>query len=246
MAVRYTQALANRARAYLSLPLTDKRSAAGLRELAEVWAAMQGLGPVECRQCQYSERHADLAAYVRDFPRFSSSDAMSETIQKAPTYSLAPAYAGETLVHDSYGQAVKADNLTDEAAEHFIKLGYGHAFLKNGKPLPVKKAEGEADEAPEGDELAPAGNPDLVAEQEAHAATSKQLADEKQGRAEDKQKSSDALKAEKEAHKATKKELTEAQKQLATAQKQLADLAEKAEQATKPEATASTEGAPAQ
>lgn len=225
----YSQALAERAQAWLSRPLTagpeGKRSAEGLLELATVWAAIQRQPLPECiRQCQYSERHADVAAYVREFSRLQNPATMSDTTT-ASKYQLAPAYASQTFNHEDYNGTLTADNLTDEGAEFFIGKGYGHAFTpRDGSALTsTDTAATSTDSTPAapvtGDHAA-----ELAKEQHAHTATTGKLNKEHEAHA----KTSDALKAEKEAHKATKKELSEVSKQLAEAQKELTKLSDKA------------------
>ena len=219
--MRYTQALADRAAAYLALPLTDKRQPAGLLALAEVWAAIQGLPPVACRQCQYSERTADVAAYVREFFRLQNSTTMSDT-PAISKYQLAPAYANQTFNHEDYNGTLSADNLTDEGIEFFIGKGYGHAFTERDAAAPSTEGVGSTASAAKADTTDHAA--ELATEQKHHATTTGKLHKEQEAHG----KTSDALKAEKEAHKATKKELSEMQKQLTEAHKQLADLASKA------------------
>lgn len=125
MAVVYTAELVARAEAFLALATNDKRQPTGLEELAAIWAAMQGRPASSCRQCQFSDYQRDVAAYVREFSRLQNPNTV------ATSYSLAPAYASETFVHEDYNKVVTADNLTDEDAEFFIKAGRADAFVKN-------------------------------------------------------------------------------------------------------------------
>ena len=237
MGLLYTQELADRAHAWIGRPLTagpeGKRSADGLLELASIWAAIHRQPLPECiRQCQYSERQASVAAYLREFSRFSTfnSNTMSDT---APTsqYQIAPEFAGQSFVHDDFNGAVTAENLTDEAAEFFISKGRDDAFVKIGsKEAKAANAEQVAkDTAPD----------DLATEQAAHKATTAaleaanhrgdaattKLAKEQEAHT----KATEALKAEKEAHKATKAENSELQKQVKDLQKQLDAVAKAAE-----------------
>jgi hypothetical protein len=233
MGVLYTQALADRATAWLARPLTaspeGKRSAEGLLELATIWAAINRTGLPEClRQCQYSERAQALRNYLVEFSRHPLfPDAMSETSQSK--YQIAPAFAGQTFVDEGLSTPITAENLTDEAAEYFIKKGRKDAFiLRSSTPAEDAAGDAVADDAAADDSKDSrdyAG--ELEAEQKAHTTTTGKLEKEQQAHT----KANEALKSEKEAHKATKKDLAEVQKQLTEAQNQLAALAEKAQDA---------------
>ena len=149
---------------------------------------------------------------------------MSET-QTASQYQIAPAFAGQSFVHDDLSAPVTTENLTDDLAEFFIKKGRTDAFIKRGSQdkAPATEATGEASES------SSVPKADLEAEKAAHAAT--------------KTKGNDALKAEKKVHDATKKDLAEVSKQLTDANKQLAAANQKlADEAQKPHGeTASTD-----
>ena len=141
---------------------------------------------------------------------------MSET---APTYHIAPAFAGQSFVHEDWNGPVTAETLTDEAAEFFIKAGRSDAFVKVG-----------SQEAQDGTTEQPAGAPadhaqNLANEQQAHTATAAKLEKETELHG----KATEALKSEKEAHKATKAELSEALKQVKDLQKLLDKAAKAAE-----------------
>jgi hypothetical protein len=171
VALAYTQALFERATVWLARPLTagseGRRSADGLLELATIWAAIHKAPLPEClRQCQYSERHASVAAYVRDFPRLSLTSAMSETTETQSKYQIAPAFAGQQFVHEDLAAPVTAENLTDELAEFFIKKGRSDAFIKRG----AVEAEAEPEGKPAADTKA---SDALKAEKEAHKAEKK-------------------------------------------------------------------------
>jgi hypothetical protein len=216
--VLYTPELAARAEAWAAQPLTDKRSAEGLLELATIWAAINQVALPECiRQCQYSERAASLRAYILEFSRFQTPAIMSES-----TYQIAPQFANEKLVHEGYNKVVDASNLTDEDVKYFQKIGRKDLFVKRGSAAAEATETEVVDVDPE-KPLVPQA--DLEAEQTAHAATKTTLEAEKQGYERvladynkanaSRIKAEDSLKAEKEAHKGTKKELSEVQKQLA-------------------------------
>ncbi len=128
MALLYTQEVADRATAWVTQPLSQKRSPAGLTELAALWSAIHQQPSGSCRQCQYSDYSASVAAYLREFSRLQNPTTV------ASSYSLAPGYQNETFVHEDRAEPTNASNLTDEAAEFYIKQGYGHAIVKNPAP----------------------------------------------------------------------------------------------------------------
>lgn len=173
MAVLYTQALADRAQAYLDLPLTEKRSPNGLAALAAIWSAIQQQPAGNCRQCQFSDYNATLIAYLRDFSRLQNPEAMSDS-----TYQFAPQFADATLTHDSYSKVVTADNLTDEDVKFFTEKGRKDLFVKKGEahaaPDPTDKGgstDTKASDALKGEKEA------HKAEKKAHAETKKQLSE---------------------------------------------------------------------
>lgn len=126
MAVDYHNAdTLRRVQAWLAMPLIKKRQPDGLAELAAVYSLASGQPTSNCRQCHYS----DYVAVVKAFERHSLRLLHPQTMPPS-TYTLAPGFENETFVHESYAEAVTADNLTDAAAEFFIKNGYKHAFLK--------------------------------------------------------------------------------------------------------------------
>lgn len=143
MGVVYTQELLDRATAYVGQPIDQRRHDVGLAEISQLVADISGQPVGKCRQCQYSDHLATVRAYINQATRFLHPETVSSN-----TYALAPGFQNETFVHESYSEAVTADNLTDKAAEFFIKNGYEHAFLKNGKPIqPAKAASSEAEPA---------------------------------------------------------------------------------------------------
>ena len=126
MAVDYGNAdTLRRVQAWLARPLIEKRQPAGLEELAAVYSLASGQPTSNCRQCHYSDYVAVIKAYERHSLRLLHPQTMPPS-----TYTLAPGFENETFVHESYSEAVTADNLTDSAAEFFIQNGYKHAFLK--------------------------------------------------------------------------------------------------------------------
>ena len=234
MGVRYSQHLADRAQAWLALPLNEKRQPAGLEELGNLWATMQGLPPVRCRQCQYAERSASVAAYLREFSHLPTFTSMSDT--PASTYQLAPAYAAQTLVHEDYNKAVTADNLTDEDAEFFIGKGYVSQFIKKAEAAidatisNVESTVGGAfislGQKIEGDDAADQDQPtereqELQTQLDNSATAYSQLtevyAQLQTSSASDLATAQAALDSEKVAHETTKSQLSEVQAQLATA-----------------------------
>jgi hypothetical protein len=135
-AVAYTEELLARASAWASLPLEERRRPAGLAELAALYGDITSAPVSSCRQCQYSDYSAVVQAYVRQASRLFHPETMPDS-----NYTLAPGYENETFVHESFSQAVTADNLTDEAAEFFIKAGFEHAFVKKAQPKTSKPQE---------------------------------------------------------------------------------------------------------
>jgi hypothetical protein len=124
MRADYTPELLSRAQAWLSLPLDEKRRVAGLEELAALYSAITGEPLSTCRQCQYSDRAALVVAYTREASTFLSPEPMSDS-----KYTLANGFENEVFSHEKYSKNVTLDTVTDEAAEFFIKHGYGHAFV---------------------------------------------------------------------------------------------------------------------
>lgn len=114
-----------RVQAWLALPLTKKRSLAGLDELAALYRLTSGSTAGRCRQCQYSDFNAAVVAYERHSFRLLHPHLMANT-----QYALAPGFENEQFVHESYSEVVTAENLTDEAAEFFIANGFENAFVK--------------------------------------------------------------------------------------------------------------------
>ena len=138
MAITYTQELLDRATAYVGQPLTSRRYEAGLVEIGEIYAAITSEPAAKCRQCKYSDYLAVITAFIREATRFLHPETMADS-----NYTLAPGYENETFVHEDFGQAITAENLTDEAAKFFISKGFVHAFLKKegakvAKPDPEK------------------------------------------------------------------------------------------------------------
>ena len=141
MAVAYTQELLDRATAYVGQPLNSRRYAEGLSEISQLYSEISGQPVGTCQQCQYSDFMRTVQAYIREATRFLHPETMSES-----NYTIAPGFENETFVHESYGEAVTAETLTDKAAEFFIKNGYAHAFVKKAatkapaeKPLTEKQ-----------------------------------------------------------------------------------------------------------
>lgn len=208
--MRYSPELAARAEAWLALPLEQKRGGdgRGLVELAELWAATQGVPVPDCiRQCKYSERVQEITRYVREYHRFTQHpDAMSES-----TYAFAPQFANETIADGRYNKTVTAETLTDDDAKALLKLGYGHVIVKKGQA----EASGTG---------AAATEPSATEKKATEAATKAQK---------DASDSKAALKAEKDAHKATAKELTDTKKLLADSESKLTEVTNKLAEATK-------------
>jgi hypothetical protein len=206
VATVYTQELLDRATAYAGQPLTDRRSPAGLAELASIYSAITGLEVGSCRQCQYSDFLAAISNYSRAATRFLHPETMPDT-----KYAFAPGLENEQLVHDSYGKVVTAENLEDKDVEFFKSKGLDKLFvLKSKKDVAAPAAtDGSATTDGEADE-----NDALKKAQDEVAA------------------GKEALKTEKTAHSVTKKKLAETEKDLAKATKSLADAQTALEKAT--------------
>lgn len=114
-----------RAQAWLALPLASKRYPEGLAELTALYNLITGEQASTCRQCKYSDYAAVVQNYARHSLRLLHPELMADS-----QYTLAPGFENETFVHEQFGQVITADNLSDKAAEFFIKNGFGHAFVK--------------------------------------------------------------------------------------------------------------------
>jgi hypothetical protein len=195
----YSQALLDRAQAYVEQPLNARRYDAGLTEISQLYAEITGEPVGKCRQCQYKDFLAVVTAYIREATRFLHPELMADS-----KYTFAPGFAGEVIADGRYSKTVTAENLTDQDAEALIKLGYGHVIVaKPGESI----LAGASDQGEVDFDVEPNGKSqvelDLEAEQQAHEQTKKSLQDEKN------------------AHAATKAKLTKAQQQLTTAQNKL-------------------------
>ena len=185
MTTVYTQELLDRATAYAGQPLTDRRSPAGLAELASIYSAVTGEEVGSCRQCQYSDFLAALSKYSRAATRFLHPELMSDS-----KYAFAPGLENEQLVHDSYGKVVTAENLEDKDVEFFKSKGMGSLFVAKTKKGAETTAATDGSAATDGkpepneaekklkDEVA-AGKTALKTEKDAHAATKKEHATDK-------------------------------------------------------------------
>jgi hypothetical protein len=174
VATVYTQELLDRATTYAGQPLTDRRSLAGLAELAGIYSAITGQEVGNCRQCQYSDFLAALSNYSRAATRFLHPELMSES-----KYAFAPGLENEQLVHDSYGKVVTAENLEDKDVKFFQSKGLGKLFVEKSKKDAAPEAGDDADKTAEADKKAKAdaeaGKAALKTEKDAHAATKKEL-----------------------------------------------------------------------
>ncbi|MBX0290956.1 hypothetical protein K3G63_10930 [Hymenobacter sp. HSC-4F20] len=130
MAVLYTEEVASRAQAWLAASYSKRRTNEYIAELHALYGLITGNSAAGCTSCNFQGYVDLLTAYVAHFQRLQHPELMAKS-----AYSLAPGYENETFVHESYSEALKADNLTDKGAEFFIKNGFKHAFLKNGKPI---------------------------------------------------------------------------------------------------------------
>lgn len=223
----YSQALLDRAQAYVEQPLNERRYDQGLTEISQLYAAITGEPVGKCRQCQYKDFLAVVTAYIREATRFLHPELMADS-----SYTFAPGFAGEVIADGRYNKTVTAENLTDQDAQQLIKLGYGHVIV----PKPGQEpATGENQPAGADFIVEPNGKSqvelDLEAEQEAHDKTQellddaiernegldKAFAQEADAHAETKKE----FTAEKQAHEATKAQLADVQQQLAAAKSKL-------------------------
>lgn len=223
----YSQDLLDRAQAYASQPLNDRRYDQGLTEISELYAAITGEPVGKCRQCQYQDFLAVVTAYIREATRSLHPELMADS-----QYTFAPGFQAEVIADGRYNKTVTAENLNDQDAERLIKLGYGHVIV----PKPGQEpATGETDSTQAAGEGEPAEKSqaelDLEAEKEAHdktqellddaiernAGLDKAFAQEANAHAETKKE----LTAEKQAHEATKAQLADVQQQLAAAKSKL-------------------------
>ncbi|TGD82875.1 hypothetical protein [Hymenobacter wooponensis] len=125
MAVAYTAETLSRVQAWLSLSLSKRHTNAGKAELHALYALITGGSAAGCTNCNYSGYVGILEAYERQALRLLHPELMADS-----NYSLAPGFENEQFVHEKFSSVVTADNLTDEAAEFFIKNGFEHAFVK--------------------------------------------------------------------------------------------------------------------
>lgn len=176
MATVYTQELLDRATAYAGQPLTDRRSPAGLAELAGIYSAITGLEVGSCRQCQYSDFLAALSNYSRAATRFLHPEIMSDS-----KYAFAPGLENEQLVHDSYDKVVTAENLEDKDVAFFKSKGFDKLFVEKSKKDAAAADADSGDKATDAEKKAKteaeAGKAALKTEKDAHTATKKKLAD---------------------------------------------------------------------
>jgi polyhydroxyalkanoate synthesis regulator phasin len=161
----YTQALLDRARAYVEQPLAARRY--DLAELAALYSDITGQAAGTCRQCQYKDFLEVVNTYIREATRTLHPELMADS-----KYTFAPAFANEQIADDRYNKVVKAENLTDKDAEKLISLGYGHVIqLKAGQTAATSEGEKPAVDTKAADAL--------KAEKVAHTATKKELSEAK-------------------------------------------------------------------
>jgi hypothetical protein len=223
----YTQALLDRAQAYVGQPLNNRRYEQGLTEISLLYAAITGEAVGTCRQCQYKDFLAVVTAYIREATRFLHPELMADS-----KYTFAPGFAGEVIADGRYTKTVTAENITDEDAEALIKLGFGHVIvLKPGQELATSSSELAGSDfivEPDGKSQLEL---DVEEERAAHEETKelleqaheriegfngayKQVSDELAQRVQE-------LTTEKQAHAATKAQLADVQQQLTAAKTKL-------------------------
>jgi hypothetical protein len=135
----YSQALLDRASAYVAKPVEARRYAEGMAEITALYSAITGQPVGTCQQCQYLDFLAAVNAYIREATRFLHPETMADS-----KYTIVPGMQNEKFVHENYSKVVTADNMTDADAEFLIKNGFKHAIL----PKEAPKAEDEGDQKP--------------------------------------------------------------------------------------------------
>jgi hypothetical protein len=125
MAVQYSEDTLSRVKAWLSHSASKRRTRENTAELHQLYAAISGGSATGCTNCNFSNYVAILTAYERQ-----ATHHFFPTIMADSQYTLAPGYENETFVHESFSEAITAENITDKAAEFFIKNGFKHAFVK--------------------------------------------------------------------------------------------------------------------
>jgi hypothetical protein len=145
VAVQYSEETLSRVKAWLSYSGSKRRTRENTAELHQLYAAISGGSATGCTNCNFSNYVAILTAYERQATHHFFPSTMADS-----SYALAPGYENETFVHEKFGEAITADNLTDKAAEFFIKNGFKHAFVKKeaakadaGQPT-LRKADYQA------------------------------------------------------------------------------------------------------
>lgn len=209
MRAAYTQALLDRAQAYVGQPLNRRRYEDGLAEISQLYADITGEAVGTCRQCQYLDYLAVVTAYIREATRSLHPELMADS-----KYTFAPGFENEAIADGRYRKVVKADNLTDEDAEYLLKLGYEHVIvLKPGQePLLAGASEQNegGDKEPERTEREKALEVQLTQQ----FASYEELLGKYSKAESDRQGLVKGLEAEKKAHTTTKAQLTKAQNEL--------------------------------
>jgi pyruvate/2-oxoacid:ferredoxin oxidoreductase beta subunit len=131
MAAAHTPELLARAEAYLALPVRERRlKRAALDELLSLYNAITGQRRTWCPSCEYADFFKVVADYIHQ-----SHNPLSSATMATSKYQIASGFENETFVHEKLSEPITAANLTDEAAEFFIKNGYDKQFvLKPGAP----------------------------------------------------------------------------------------------------------------
>lgn len=238
MALTYTQALLDRATAYVARSLASRRYAEGLAEISSLYSAITG-SAVACRQCQYSDFMSVVQAYIREATRFLHPETMSDS-----SYTFAPAFAAEIIADGRYGKSVTAENLTDDDAKALIPLGYSHVIIaKPGKEAP---AEGGETQAQEGDEQPQPTDRETELEQSlsGQKAAYEKLEGQFKLTEENRQQAAANLEKEKIAHRATEKQLKASKAQLTDLTKERDELALQVAELTAKLATPPAEAEP--
>jgi hypothetical protein len=132
----HSDELLSRVQTWLSYSYAKRHTVENKAELHQLYALISGGSATGCTNCNFAGYVGYLEAYEQQSLRF-----LHPELVKDSAYTFAPGYENETFVHENYSEVVSAKNLTDKGAEFFIKQGFGHAFLKNGKPVATESAE---------------------------------------------------------------------------------------------------------
>lgn len=210
MRAPYSQALLDRATAYIEQPLNSRRYDDGLTEISQLYAAITGEPVGKCRQCQYSDFLAVVTAYIREATRSLHPELMVDS-----KYTFAPGFEIETIADPRYTKAVTAETLTDEDAEYLLKMGYKHVIVLKPGQEPLLAGASEQNEGDKNEPEPTKREKALEAQLTQQLNSYEELLGKYSKAESDRQQVVKALETEKRAHTTTKGQLTKAQAELA-------------------------------